>query len=81
MDFAEGSEILLFEHVGLRGADMQLLRETIRAQTVCQAVTHRLDVAALVRRDVVHRNLIHQAGHILMEISPGTERFNQRLIP
>ena len=81
MDFAEGGEILLFEHVGLRGADMQLLRETIRAQTVCQAVTHRLDVAALVRSDVVHRNLIHQAGHILMEISPGTERFNQRLIP
>ena len=31
MDFAEGGEILLFEHVGLRRADMQLLRKSVRA--------------------------------------------------
>ena len=37
-------------------------------------------MTALIRRNLIHRNAIHQTRHILMKIPTGTERLNQRLI-
>ena len=37
-------------------------------------------MTALIRRNLINRNAIHQARHILMEVPTGTERLNQRLI-
>ena len=80
MHLAEGGEVLAFEHVGLRRADLELLREAIGAQAVGEAVAHRLDVAALVGADLVHGHAVDQRGHVLVEIGAGTERLDERLV-
>ena len=80
MDLAERGEVLVLQHVGGGRGDLELLGQAIGAQPVGQAVAHRLDVTALVRGDLVDRNPVDQAGHVLVEVGAGPERLDQGLV-
>ena len=77
---AEGIEIPVFQRFRFTWRDLELLGETIRAQTIGQSVAHGFYVAALVAGDLVDRQLVDHRGHVFVEVGSGAERFDQRLI-
>src|SRR5690349_16350397 len=80
-DTTEPVEVLVHLLFGLFGADLQLSRQAVSAQTVGQAVGHRFDPAAQVRRHVVDRHVEGAGRDERVQILTCVERLDQPLVP
>ena len=80
MYLAEGVEIPVFQGLGFTLRNVELLSQSVGAQSVGKAIAHGFYMAALVTGNLIHRHAIDHRGHIFMEVRTGAECLDQSLI-